>query len=109
MGPDEARRRAHGILLHGKQQGSARRSSGSLARRHVSEVFREGLRARILTAAGDFLVGLIFEGETHGLEATEPKGAPQERRRVSRRFDFGSGSASDRRPAVPGIPPRATL
>src|SRR5689334_12356574 len=43
MGPDEARRRAHGILLHGKQQGSARRPSRSLARRHVSEVFRDRL------------------------------------------------------------------
>ena len=64
---------------------------------------------RILSAAGDFLVGLIFEGETHGLEATEPKGAAQERRRVSRRFDVGSGSASDWRPAGPGIPPCATL
>ena len=64
---------------------------------------------RILSAAGDFLVGRICEGETHGLEATEPKGAAQEQRRVCRRFDFGSGSASDRRPAVPRIPPRATL
>ncbi len=46
VGPDEARRRAHGVLLHGKQQRSARRPPGSLARRHVSEVFRNRLRQR---------------------------------------------------------------
>src|SRR5678816_74880 len=32
---------------------------------------------RILSLSGDFLVGLICEGETHGLEVTEPKRAPQ--------------------------------